>query len=93
MIDPARSPDEFEQKVRHTPDIARLETERNPDDTVTQNALYYRAYLSADIAHRMQNADDPFGVIESIDRRIRNLGAHEVKIEDAELLIAYKHDN
>lgn len=92
MIDPARDVDEFERRVRTTPNIARLETEDNPDGMVTRDAIYFRAYLSSDIAHRMQQANDPFDVIESIDRRIRNLGAHEVKVEDSELVIAYKKD-
>lgn len=92
MIDPAKNPNEFEQRVRTSPDIARLETEDNPQNMYTKNALYYRAYVSSDIAYKMKQAEDPFDVIESISRRIRNLGAHEITVDGAELVIAYKHD-
>jgi len=90
MIDPAQTVDEFEKRTSRTPDIARLEKEHNPDDMITDNALYYRAYFSSNLLHRMNQKDNPNTLIEPIDRKIRNLGAQEIKYEDKSLLIAYK---
>lgn len=91
MIDPATDITEFEQRVRKTPDIAQLETENQPEDIeITADTMYYRAYLSSDIASRMKQSEDPYEVIKPVTRRIFNLGANEITVDGPELLIAYK---
>jgi hypothetical protein len=90
MVDPAENPIEFEKRLSATPNVARVERESNPEGVVTQDAICFRVFLSADMAVRMQEASDPFEVIDSISRRFRQLGAYEIKKEGAELIVAYK---
>lgn len=92
MIDPAKDSREFKQRVRRTPNIARLEKEEDPQNMTINNAIYYRAFLSSDIVMRMKNAKTEFDVVEDIIRRITNLGAKEVYIDGTELVIAYKNN-
>jgi hypothetical protein len=90
MIDPATDITEFEQRVRKTPDIAQLETEDQPENIEITADMYYRAFLSSDIASRMKQSEDPYEVIKPVTRRIFNLGANEITVDGSELLIAYK---